>query len=182
LPPRGVGWRSRRGFDFESCSELCHFPSSYFGGPRMGRTHRRERRGFTLIELLVVIAIIGVLVGLLLPAVQKVREAAARMSCTNNLKQLGLAFHNFHDTYSKFPWTTDCKFNSNRASWAPLLMSFYEQPFTAVQLNTTKNGVTIQFGTRNGAIPSEGIGYPVKMLVCPSDGRAFLDDAGDGQY
>src|SRR5262245_36524219 len=130
-----------------------------------------RRRGFTLIELLVVIAIIAILIGLLLPAVQKVREAAARMQCSNNLKQFGLAMHNYHDTAGAFPYLRSGG-GQNRHTWALLLLPFLEQDNIFRVYKTPISGVNMTDGVNNHTSTNaqivEARQAQVKVFICPS--------------
>jgi prepilin-type N-terminal cleavage/methylation domain-containing protein len=129
----------------------------------------RSQKAFTLIELLVVIAIIGILIGMLLPAVQKVRAAAAKSSSQNNLKQLGLAFHNMNDTVGNLPWNGNSRtyavFNNagRQGSWGYQILPFIEQD----NLHRIQNG-----GTTNARAST------VKTFLCPGRGRPGMATSG----
>ena len=135
--------------------------------------NRHDRRGFTLIELLVVIAIIAVLIGLLLPAVQAAREAARRAQCVNNLKQLGLALHNYHSAIGSFPLGSAVAFSdpgvlTSWGTWSAqsMLLPYVEQ---TPLYNSINFGWTSWYGM-GAALNSTAWNMNVQGFICPSDG------------
>jgi len=146
------------------------------------------QRGFTLVELLVVIAIIGVMVGLLLPAVQAAREAARRMSCSNNLKQIGLALHNYHDTYRGLPpgyinnppaLAGPVAGNNSQWAWGAFLLPFMEQSPLFEQLQVGQINLSAAL-TAGGPFDKTAIvNKPVDAFICPSDPGPFVHTTAD---
>lgn len=139
----------------------------------------KQRRGFTLIELLVVIAIIAILVSLLLPAVQQAREAARRTQCKNNLKQIGLAIHNYHDVHRSFPpgvvYSTS---TVHGFAWGTFILPFIEQRPLYETLNVSTEGDV--FGTWNNRDP--GAKTVLTAYICPSDTGRVDSSMGHSNY
>ena len=143
---------------------------------------RSSRRGFTLIELLVVIAIIAILIALLLPAVQQAREAARRTQCRNNLKQIGLALHNYHDTHNTFPpgFVQTPTLHRNEATWMAFILPGLDQAPRYNQFDFSACGGCISPASPNAAAYSD----PIPAFRCPSDTEApaALNTYGRGNY
>jgi prepilin-type N-terminal cleavage/methylation domain-containing protein/prepilin-type processing-associated H-X9-DG protein len=137
------------------------------------RSILRSRRGFTLIELLVVIAIIAVLIGLLLPAIQKVRESASRMQCTNNLKQIGIALHSYHDISHRFPpGGVGTLAKEESWGWGAFLLPQLEQGNLYTQLGVANRTLNTLLGSSQSGL----VQTPLKVFVCPSDSGGPLMD------
>ncbi len=133
---------------------------------------RMPHRGFTLLELLVVIAIIGILLALLLPAVQKVRSTAARIQCANNLKQLGLALHNYHDANSALPQGVTSEQPGEpypRISWLARLLPYLEQDALWRATVGAYEYQQVPFADP----PHVAFGTPVRVFSCPADSRTL---------
>src|SRR5262245_51895332 len=124
-------------------------------------THLQRRNGFTLIELLVVIGIIAVLIALLLPAVQKIRETASRMSCENNLKQIGLACYDFESANQPFPGGDGQDPTLQYVSWMTLILPYIEQ-------NNLYNALNSYYD-----IYHQPLAVPIKLYYCPSEPRSY---------
>src|SRR5205823_994640 len=137
----------------------------YSWGVIMSQRTFRRRIAFTLIELLVVIAIIAILIGLLVPAVQKVREAAARLQCSNNLKQLGLGLHNYHDANKAFPPAKQDVPNPPVYGWTYAILPFIEQGNLYKRINPKVNWDN---ATVNDADPGGVNQTEVGVFLCPS--------------
>lgn len=141
------------------------YPFCLSFGARFMVVRSTKVRGFTLIELLVVIAIIAILIALLLPAVQQAREAARRTQCKNNLKQLGLAMHNYHDVHNKFPVGT---YSCCWGTWQVAILPYIEQ--NALFQLYENSGGTDATGPRYGASPNTQVTTKrLAALTCPSD-------------